>query len=874
MTSPTSNPTAPEAPEVIRVPSRELLSSGRVLAGRYEIRGRLGAGGMGAVYRAHDRELDEDVALKMVLPERLDEPKTLARFRAEVKLARKITHPNVCRVFDLAEDEGLLFLTMELVEGSTLRELVAAGPIEPARALDLLQQVTDGVAAAHEKGIVHRDLKPENVLLRRDDRCVVADFGLARGPENGVSTAFGGAGTPAYMSPEQMRAEPLDVRSDVFTLGIIGFELLTGKSPFAADSSDAVTTSILRAAPPPLAVAGLPDGTRKAVEAALVKALEKRPEDRFASAGELAAALARARRGGPETRSTLRGVSDGAAPPPAPAERINLLGGRRRGVIAAAAVVLVVVAGVFLLRRSTFDRTVTAPPPSAAAAPTEDERAAIVVLPFENLTGDPAWEGLAKSAPEALRGVMRAMKEVRLVETTNPDPAAARNAGVTFWMRGSVQRVGTRIRLSAQIEPLGAEAGAASGEPIEIDDVEADPRAALAELRQRALDEARHSARAFERRRRALRGTNVATAREKFLAYEAMIGPAPKPEHFDRGLALLDEAIAADPAYVPAIVARAHLAWQGAGPGTDATRMARALDELGLALSLAPSDGLAHETRCRIARGATELAERRTDRAFEQALEACTLALRVFPTSAEARIALARLEDRRCRDEEAMRLLEESLELDRAVSGRALRYLVTLALQGDRLPIADHASARLVAFQEEEQRLGPRALGRRAGMPPVRGAHLFRGVTLLRLGKTDAAVEAFRREMVNASASKGDAWAEAAAIRGLVRIASQKREAPAEDLARRLDRIEASFRAQTGGARTLASAYSFVDPAAALAWIEPPSEKDGCETAFDKTLAYQAAGKLDRARQSLATCKPVFAWERSCVEALAPQLGP
>ncbi|MDC3959999.1 serine/threonine-protein kinase [Polyangium jinanense] len=874
MTSSESNATAPEAPEVIRVPSKELLTIGRVLAGRYEIQGRLGAGGMGAVYRAHDRELDEDVALKMVLPERLDEPKTLARFRAEVKIARKITHPNVCRVFDLAEDEGLLFLTMELVEGSTLRELVAAGPIDPARALDLFQQVTDGVAAAHEKGIVHRDLKPENVLLRRDDRCVVADFGLARGPGLGASTAAGGAGTPAYMSPEQIRAEPLDVRSDVFTLGIIGFELLTGKSPFAADSPGVVTTAILRAGPPPLVLPGLPEGTRKAIEAVLVKALERRPEDRFASAGELAAALAKARRGGAETRSTLRGVSDGAPAAPPSIGKTNLFVGRR-GVIAAATAVVVVVVVAFVLRRSSFERSATAPPaPSGSAAIPQEDRAAIVVLPFENLTGDPAWEGLAKSAPEALRGVMRAMKEMRLVETAAVDVVAARNAGATFWMRGSVQRVGARIRLAAQIEPIDAETGAAPGEPIEIDEVEADPRAALAELRQRALDEARLAVRAFERRRRALRGTNVAVAREKFLAYEAMIGPAPKPEHFDRGLTLLDEALAADPAYVPAIVARAHLAWQGAGPGTDATRMARALEELGRALSLAPTDGLAHETRCRIARGATELAERRTDQAFEQALEACTLALRVFPTSAEARIALARLEDRRCRDEEAMRFLEESLELDRAVSGRALRYLVTLALQGDRLPIADHASARLVAFQEEEQRLGPRALGRRAGMPPVRGAHLFRGVTLLRLGKTDEAAEAFRKERVDASASKSDAWAEAAAIRGLVRIASQRREAPAEDLVRRLDRIEANFKAKPGGARRLASAYSFVDPAAALAWIEPPSETDGCEAAFDKTLAYQAAGKLDRARQSLAMCKPAFAWERSCVEALAPELGP
>ncbi|MRG95613.1 serine/threonine-protein kinase [Polyangium spumosum] len=852
MTSPASNPTADEAPEVIPVPAKETLPIGRVLAGRYEIRARLGAGGMGAVYRAHDHELDEDVALKVVLPERLDEPKTLERLRAEVKIARKITHPNVCRVFDLAEDAGLFFLTMELIEGSTLRELIAAGAIAPARALDLLQQVTDGVAAAHEAGIVHHDLKPENVLLRRDDRCVVADFGLARGPENSQSVAGSGfAGTPAYMSPEQVRAEPIDVRSDVFTLGILGFELLTGKSPFAAPSMSAVTTAIVGTSPPPLVVPGLPEGTRKPIEAVLRKALEKQREDRFAHAGELAAALSRARASGSRWWRLARVV-------------LGLVG------------LLFVLT---LLPRGDIRewRPFSSDEPEADAkdsAP-EDARPAIAVLPFENLTGDPAWDGLAKSAPEALRGGMRAMRGARLVDEADLDREEARDAGVTFWVRGSVQRVGARIRLSAQLEPLDADAGAAPGQPIEIDGVEADTTGALEALRVRALDEARFFVRALERRRRALRGTSVAAAREKLLVYEAMSGPAPRPGTFDTGLALLDEALAADPAYVPAIVARAHLQWQGAGKGTDAERMARALDALDRAVQLAPSDGLAHETRCRVARGAVELVDRPTDHEFDRAVEACNLALRADPASAEARIALAKLEDRRCRDEEAMRWLEESVELDRTVSGKALEHLVSLALQNDRLAIADRTSAQLVAFQEEERRLGPAALGRRAGQPAVRGAYFFRGVTLLRLGEASEAAEAFRREMADVTASRSDTWAEAASIRGLLRIAEQKHEAPAAELVRRLDRIEAGFRGKgDGAARILVSAYSFVDPAAALPWIESSIVGEGCEAAVDRATAYQAAKKLDEARRSLSACKDGFAWERSCVEALRPMLGP
>ncbi len=294
VTRPGSAPTtAPEPPAILPVASR-YLRAGQTVAGRYDVLERLGVGGMGAVYRVYDRSLSEEVALKVLRLDLASDPRTLAHFHHETRLARKISHPNVCRVFDLGEADGFVFLTMELLPGETLRTRIARGPGSLAERLRLFEQVARGLAAAHAQGILHRDLKPENVLMRGDGTAVVADFGLALVPgESSASSDV--AGTPLYMSPEQLRGETLDARSDVFALGLLGCELLTGKRPFGDGPQVVVTTAILRDPPVQPAFSGLDSEVAGALVELLLLALNKDPAERWQSAAAMANATAEAR---------------------------------------------------------------------------------------------------------------------------------------------------------------------------------------------------------------------------------------------------------------------------------------------------------------------------------------------------------------------------------------------------------------------------------------------------------------------------------------------------------------------------------------------------------------------------------------------------
>ena len=214
-----------------------LVASGPVrIAGRYEVLSLLGSGGMGTVYRARDVELDELVALKVLRRDLVDSPGMLARFRQEAKLARRVTHRNVARTFDIGEHEGEKFLTMEFVDGEALSSVIARrGRLPLAEVLHIVKEVCAGMSAAHSAGVVHRDLKPDNVLVARDKRVVVTDFGIAHaaaGAAGGAKTLGGIVGTPAYMAPEQVEAAAeVDARADLYALGAMIYELVTGKCP-------------------------------------------------------------------------------------------------------------------------------------------------------------------------------------------------------------------------------------------------------------------------------------------------------------------------------------------------------------------------------------------------------------------------------------------------------------------------------------------------------------------------------------------------------------------------------------------------------------------------------------------------------------------
>src|SRR5271166_2232136 len=216
-----------------------VLQEGDLLGGRYEILSLLGEGGMGAVYKAADREVERVVALKLIRPELASNPAILARFKQELLLAHQVTHKNVIRIYDLAESDGIKFITMEFIEGVDLRRfLLTRGKLPPAEAVDIIRQVCFALYAAHSVGVIHRDLKPPNIMQDKQGRILVMDFGLARSIESDGMTQTGAlVGTMDYMSPEQALGKELDQRSDIFALGLVFYELLTGKMPYRADTA-------------------------------------------------------------------------------------------------------------------------------------------------------------------------------------------------------------------------------------------------------------------------------------------------------------------------------------------------------------------------------------------------------------------------------------------------------------------------------------------------------------------------------------------------------------------------------------------------------------------------------------------------------------
>src|SRR5579863_4790493 len=289
------------------------LQPGRVLGGRYRILRVLGEGGMGAVYQARDTELDRVIALKVIRPELAGDPAILQRFKQELILARHITHKNVIRIFDLGEADGIKFITMEYVDGEDLRTLLRhRGKLDPDDAVDTAVQICRALDAAHTEGVIHRDLKPQNVMRDTQGRIVVMDFGLARSLEfNGVTQTGALVGTLEYMSPEQALGGQLDQRSDLFAVGLILFEMLTGKVPYKADTAIA---SLMRRTQERAASASDADPSVPLDLSQIVgKCLERTPKDRYGSAHELLRELEAWR---PSLQPAPRVERRAATPPP------------------------------------------------------------------------------------------------------------------------------------------------------------------------------------------------------------------------------------------------------------------------------------------------------------------------------------------------------------------------------------------------------------------------------------------------------------------------------------------------------------------------------------------------------------------------------
>ena len=267
------------------------LEPGTILGGRYEIIRLLGQGGMGAVYQAHDRELDRQVALKVIRADMAANPEILRRFKQELILARQITHKNVIRIFDLGQADGIKFITMQYIEGEDLQELLKQKKkLEPADAANIIAQVCRALEVAHVEGVIHRDLKPQNIMLDKTGRVYVMDFGIARSTLGSGMTQTGALiGTPDYMSPEQAKGQTLDARSDLFAVGIIFYEILSGQCPFNADTTMGKLWK--RTSEPARPLGELDKTIPQPLSDIVKKCLEIDPQKRFASATKLLQAI-------------------------------------------------------------------------------------------------------------------------------------------------------------------------------------------------------------------------------------------------------------------------------------------------------------------------------------------------------------------------------------------------------------------------------------------------------------------------------------------------------------------------------------------------------------------------------------------------------
>jgi len=423
------------------------LRPGAVFANRYEIIKILGEGGMGAVYKARDRELEREVALKVIKPELANDPQILQRFKQELILARQVTDRNIIRIFDLGEAGGIKFITMEYIEGESLHQLLKQrSKLEAAEAVDIMEQVAAGLAAAHREGIIHRDLKPGNIMCDANGRVVVMDFGLARTLSGDGMTQTGAMlGTIEYMSPEQAQGKELKASSDIFTLGLILYELLAGVTPFHAES--AIVSLVMRTQQRAVPLADIDKKIPGSLSNIVAKCLEKDPAHRYQNAAELDADL-RAWQG----RSGGKKVS---------ASSLRLRLNRMRGLpwtryAVAGVLILAIAAGIgwFVARRQQSAKAVAHVPIS------------VLVGDFANHTGDPVLDstlepmlGVALEGASFInvfsRGDARKLAEKLPQPTDKLDEQSARlvaeNEDVNAVITGEIDLRGDEYDISATV---------------------------------------------------------------------------------------------------------------------------------------------------------------------------------------------------------------------------------------------------------------------------------------------------------------------------------------------------------------------------------------------------------------------------------------
>jgi serine/threonine protein kinase/Flp pilus assembly protein TadD len=458
--------------QTIEAPKEE-ITTGSTFAGKYQIIEELGQGGMGRVYKALDTTVNEKVALKLIKPEIAVDKKTIERFKNELKFARKIRHKNVCQMYDLNTEEGSYYITMEYVTGQDLKGLIRqSGRLAVETGISITKQICDGLEEAHRLGVVHRDLKPSNIMIDRDGSARIMDFGIARSVERkGLTGAGVMIGTPEYMSPEQVESKETDQRSDIYSLGVILYEMVTGRVPFEGDTPFTVGVKHKSETPtdPKELNAQIPEDLSRVI----MKCLEKDKEKRYQDAGEVRAEIARIEEGMP---TAVREIPKGK---PLTSREITITVGPKKLFIPVLVVMALVIAAVIIWQFMPKKESVAVP----------SGKPSLAVLYFKNNTGEKSLDHWRTMLSNLLIADLTQSKHIRVLSedrlfnilselnqidaetyTSEVLDQVASQGGVNHILQGAYAKAGDEFRINVMLqdastsELIGSESVAGVGE--------------------------------------------------------------------------------------------------------------------------------------------------------------------------------------------------------------------------------------------------------------------------------------------------------------------------------------------------------------------------------------------------------------------------